>query len=774
MDIWVKLSKLPKSLKGKGNTQKTAFGLALFLIIIGVFVCEFRGNDGKQIATVEEPTPPSTSQTFTPGINQDYEISQGSYRKENYFKPDGSLIYTERVISHHDKVYPMYDLWGVEWMGFNLRYPSKDSWCYEIENSRGRIKEFCELGRLYTHEACMNACKALGLECPKFGHWKDLLNTIAPPGLGKDGKHGFDRVAAYGLLTDPDSDRFPLSFSLSGYGRYDYLYDTKKFDDFNEVGRYWTSDYYANGGTHKYPILFEFNSDVTVKRYFTDKAGDLAHCRCINDKRPREYQPEAWHVVGLPNLQRYPLSAARTQIQIHNFTTGNIFPDSTLSNFDDYEDAYVYKQEPAFNPERRKPFNAGKPIDLFITKNKPGELTKIPDFTQSYRAYLDEHHGELKNQTGILHIAKDSLTNLGFKAKVVRDKAVQDNINIRIVKQNPAPGNFVGKGSTVELYVDYYPVLSASRFNVVGKPAIKSMKELNQFFLCYIEVLKDATDANIPSDELFVYAQSPNSERSEVFKENQRIILYAAGQKVEMSDIRGRRPSLSQLRSLLEDRGIGIRQILPFTPSSKAIIESGNYSEHSVIVERVIYPQSLPGGEPEWYGQWKHRTYLMKGQKIDVEVSTNAYNSYQVVNKSPKEEVEKEHTVKKDYYEEHELLWKPQMWAINKCFFDVDDPDRITKEKKCADKKMMRFIKRKLKYPKDAKKNDIKGTVRVSFIVEKSGIITNINIEKGLGYGCDKEAVRVIKKLPDFRAGGLESTYDYVRSKMYVNVPFYR
>lgn len=54
------------------------------------------------------------------------------------------------------------------------------------------------------------------------------------------------------------------------------------------------------------------------------------------------------------------------------------------------------------------------------------------------------------------------------------------------------------------------------------------------------------------------------------------------------------------------------------------------------------------------------------------------------------------------------------------------------------------FIKEKTVYPADAKKNKIKGKVYLSFIVEKYGEITNIKVDKGLGYGLDEEAKRLI------------------------------
>jgi TonB family protein len=70
-----------------------------------------------------------------------------------------------------------------------------------------------------------------------------------------------------------------------------------------------------------------------------------------------------------------------------------------------------------------------------------------------------------------------------------------------------------------------------------------------------------------------------------------------------------------------------------------------------------------------------------------------------------------------------------------------------------GDKAMFRYISKNLKYPKEAKENRIHGDVTVSFIVSMEGKIKDVTIEKGLGYGCDEEALRVIKNMPNWTPG---------------------
>lgn len=64
-----------------------------------------------------------------------------------------------------------------------------------------------------------------------------------------------------------------------------------------------------------------------------------------------------------------------------------------------------------------------------------------------------------------------------------------------------------------------------------------------------------------------------------------------------------------------------------------------------------------------------------------------------------------------------------------------------------------KYIQRNLRYPNMAQEAAIQGKVFLSFVVEKDGSITDVKVIKGIGYGCDDEAIRVIKKSPRWKAG---------------------
>ena len=63
------------------------------------------------------------------------------------------------------------------------------------------------------------------------------------------------------------------------------------------------------------------------------------------------------------------------------------------------------------------------------------------------------------------------------------------------------------------------------------------------------------------------------------------------------------------------------------------------------------------------------------------------------------------------------------------------------------------FIGTNLRYPKYAQQHGISGRVFVKFAVEPDGSITDVEVVKGIGGGCDEEAVRVVKLMPKWIPG---------------------
>lgn len=63
---------------------------------------------------------------------------------------------------------------------------------------------------------------------------------------------------------------------------------------------------------------------------------------------------------------------------------------------------------------------------------------------------------------------------------------------------------------------------------------------------------------------------------------------------------------------------------------------------------------------------------------------------------------------------------------------------------------MYEFISKNLQYPRQAIENSVSGKVVISFVIMPNGEVEMSNIEKGIGFGCDDEALRVVKDMPSW------------------------
>jgi periplasmic protein TonB len=76
---------------------------------------------------------------------------------------------------------------------------------------------------------------------------------------------------------------------------------------------------------------------------------------------------------------------------------------------------------------------------------------------------------------------------------------------------------------------------------------------------------------------------------------------------------------------------------------------------------------------------------------------------------------------------------------------------------------MNNFIRKNLRYPASARRMGVDGTVYVQFVVGKDGSITEVKTIRGISADCDREAERVIKSMPPWRAGRQNGKPVFVR-----------
>lgn len=93
--------------------------------------------------------------------------------------------------------------------------------------------------------------------------------------------------------------------------------------------------------------------------------------------------------------------------------------------------------------------------------------------------------------------------------------------------------------------------------------------------------------------------------------------------------------------------------------------------------------------------------------------------------------------------EEEEAIEEPEIFTI------VEDMPSFPG----GEEKLYEYLGKNLKFPPMAKDAGIQGIVFVTFVVKEDGSIDGVRVLRGIGGGCDEEAVRVIKNMPKWKPG---------------------
>ncbi len=84
--------------------------------------------------------------------------------------------------------------------------------------------------------------------------------------------------------------------------------------------------------------------------------------------------------------------------------------------------------------------------------------------------------------------------------------------------------------------------------------------------------------------------------------------------------------------------------------------------------------------------------------------------------------------------------------------------------------KFYKWLGRKIKYPSQARRMGVEGKVFVEFVIETDGSLSNLKVVRGIGAGCDEEAIRILKTCPKWTPG--EQRGRPVRQRMVLPISF--
>jgi TonB family protein len=99
---------------------------------------------------------------------------------------------------------------------------------------------------------------------------------------------------------------------------------------------------------------------------------------------------------------------------------------------------------------------------------------------------------------------------------------------------------------------------------------------------------------------------------------------------------------------------------------------------------------------------------------------------------------------------DHSIKNSSQLDTLKQVFTIVEDQPKPSMRSMTS---YYEELNKSLRYPEGAKENGIDGRVFVQFIVKSDGSLDEVKAVKGIGYGCDEEAVRLIKEGPSWVAG---------------------
>ncbi len=85
-----------------------------------------------------------------------------------------------------------------------------------------------------------------------------------------------------------------------------------------------------------------------------------------------------------------------------------------------------------------------------------------------------------------------------------------------------------------------------------------------------------------------------------------------------------------------------------------------------------------------------------------------------------------------------------------------------------GDQELLRFMAENTKYPALARENGLQGIVLVTFVVDERGKIDKVQVLRGIGGGCDEEAIRVMQAMPRWKPG----KYRGMPVRVQFNLPF--
>jgi protein TonB len=106
-------------------------------------------------------------------------------------------------------------------------------------------------------------------------------------------------------------------------------------------------------------------------------------------------------------------------------------------------------------------------------------------------------------------------------------------------------------------------------------------------------------------------------------------------------------------------------------------------------------------------------------------------------------EIDEDAMIEFEEMPEEEVVEEPEIFQV------VEDPPQFPG----GEEELFKYLGKSIQYPPMAKDAGVSGVVYVTFVVNEDGSISDVEVLRGIGAGCDKEAIRVVKNMPKWKPG---------------------
>lgn len=152
----------------------------------------------------------------------------------------------------------------------------------------------------------------------------------------------------------------------------------------------------------------------------------------------------------------------------------------------------------------------------------------------------------------------------------------------------------------------------------------------------------------------------------------------------------------------------------------------------------------------------------VQNEVMDMEEQKEDNTARGVVTVEGSDDVDKFEAVKEQVVVKEPEPEKPKA-APEEIFVAVEQPAEFPGGQQA----LMKWLSSNIRYPESAQQNDIQGRVVVNFVVEKDGSVSQVKIAKGVDKDLDREAIRVVQKMPKWTPGKNNG----VAVRSYFNLP---